>query len=213
MNLTSRSDASGAPRSRHSTLCIDEGSSISSRRTTPSSICLLVHPWVAPSCSLMLKTMLTSLCLFSPISIRYRSHCRASGDAKVGSVGESFCNGSTTSSAMSLSFNTLIVFLRFFSPSSPRSSMPAVSKSLVGPMSCSSIRVIFVSAVVPGVASTIDKLERVNLFMSVDLPAFMAPKKPMLILGSSLAPGDLGAAGDGLEEKDRLASVWWLRTC
>ena len=87
--------------------------------------------------------------------------------------------GSTTTNARSTSLSASIVFLLFFSPNLPTSSTPAVSINLIGPKPCISMMAVFMSEVVPGVASTMLVACWVKAFKHVDLPAFISPTRPM----------------------------------
>mmetsp|Transcript_7689 Transcript_7689/g.21894 ORF Transcript_7689/g.21894 Transcript_7689/m.21894 type:complete len:202 (-) Transcript_7689:1525-2130(-) len=112
---------------------------------------------------------------------------------------------STTTTATSLSFRAAMAFLTFLDPRPPSSSTPAVSKIFTGPTSWNSIKAILVSAVVPGVESTMLVSCLVRTFTSVDLPAFMRPKMPMFVRCVSEPPG-----GSFLGAGASVAYVWAL---
>ena len=90
-----------------------------------------------------------------------------------------------TSRTRSHSFRSASPLARFFEPRSPASSSPAVSNSLTGPMPWISCKAIFVSAVVPGVGSTMDVSCCVSRFMMLLLPQFILPKMPIWSLSTS----------------------------
>jgi len=66
-----------------------------------------------------------------------------------------------------------------FSPSSPTSSIPAVSMMTTGPMGRISMDFFTGSVVVPGTAETIAASWRVSALIRLDFPAFLRPKMAM----------------------------------
>lgn len=74
-----------------------------------------------------------------------------------------------------------LAFSTRFCPSSPSSSKPGVSIITTGPSGKSSIARLTGSVVVPFTSETTDKSKPVKAFTTLDLPAFLIPKKAICI--------------------------------
>ena len=98
---------------------------------------------------------------------------------------------SVTSTPRSVRSNTCVVFLARSSPSTPTSSMPAVSMKSTGPSGSSSIGFSTGSVVVPAKSLTMLTSWRVIALSRLDLPTLRRPKMPMcsrMPLGASIRP-------------------------
>ena len=86
---------------------------------------------------------------------------------------------SVTSTPRSVRSNTWVVFLARSSPSTPTSSIPAVSMKSTGPSGSNSIGFSTGSVVVPAKSLTMLTSWRVIAFSRLDLPTLRRPKMPM----------------------------------
>ena len=86
---------------------------------------------------------------------------------------------SVTSTPRSVRSNTCVVFFARSSPSTPTSSMPAVSMKSTGPSGSSSIGFSTGSVVVPAKSLTMLTSCRVMALSRLDLPTLRRPKMPM----------------------------------
>ena len=120
--------------------------------------------------SILFSTPIRGTPCSSAFLIRFNSYSPAS------------CVGSITKIIRSDLFNTPIVFLILISPSSPASSIPAVSIITTGPTGRISIDLYTGSVVVPGTFETIAISWLVRALTRLDLPAFRLPKTAMCSL-------------------------------
>ena len=91
---------------------------------------------------------------------------------------------STTSTAQSARLRACFVFFTRSSPRAPSSSKPGVSMMTTGPMGSSSMDFITGSVVVPFTSETTESSWLVKALTTLDLPAFLRPKKPMCTLSA-----------------------------